>query len=98
MVKLYYSPSSAGAAAFLAAHVGGIHLDTEQVNMKDHITSTTGVDYYTINTKGTVPCLVLDDGTVLSDVVAVLAYIGSLVSISILRLFIIVDTLYLYYK
>ena len=41
------------------------------------------VDYYSINPRGTVPCLVLDDGTVLSDTVAVLAFIGSLVSLKI---------------
>jgi hypothetical protein len=32
--KLYYSASSAGAAAFLAAHYAEIPLETEQVDMR----------------------------------------------------------------
>lgn len=79
MVTLYYSPNSAGAAAFLAAHVAGICIDTEQVDMRAHLTVTTGIDYYTINSKGTVPCLVLDDGIILNETVSILTYIGSLV-------------------
>lgn len=34
MVKLYYSPNSAGAAAFLAACAGGVSLETEQVDLR----------------------------------------------------------------
>ncbi|CAM9106629.1 unnamed protein product, partial [Ectocarpus fasciculatus] len=78
MVKLYYSPNSAGAAAFLAARAGGVSLETEQVDLREHVTIPSGADYYAINPRGTVPCLVLDDGTLLTEVVSVLAYIGSM--------------------
>lgn len=47
---------------------------------RDCRTAATGADYYSINPRGTVPCLVLDDGTVLADTVAVLAYVGTLVT------------------
>ena len=38
-----------------------------------------GVDYYTINPKGNVPCLVLDDGNILNENAATLQYIADLV-------------------
>ena len=46
-----------------------------QVDIGTHLTSS-GVDYYTINPKGNVPCLVLDDGTILNENVATLQYIA----------------------
>eukprot|EP01124_Arcella_intermedia_P022737 TRINITY_DN3448_c0_g1_i1.p1 TRINITY_DN3448_c0_g1~~TRINITY_DN3448_c0_g1_i1.p1 ORF type:complete len:249 (+),score=40.95 TRINITY_DN3448_c0_g1_i1:22-747(+) len=73
--KLYYTPTSCGAASFIAAYVGGVNLETEQVNLKSHQTST-GKDYYLINPKGNVPGLVLSDGTLLNEGAAVLQYIA----------------------
>lgn len=46
---------------------------------REHVTIPSGADYYAINPRGSVPCLVLDDGTLLTEVVSVLAYIGSMV-------------------
>ena len=82
MVKLYYTTSSSGAACFIAAAVAQLRdIRTEQVDMQTHTTLGSEQDYYMINPKGNVPCLVLDDGTVLSETVAVLCYMGSMVSL-----------------
>ncbi len=75
MSKLYYTTSSCGAASFIAAVAAGVHIDAEQVDIKTHLTAS-GADYYTINPKGNVPCLVTEDGTVLNEGAAVLQYIA----------------------
>jgi glutathione S-transferase len=73
--KLYYTTSSCGAASFTAAYAAGLSMECEQVDIREHKT-TTGADYYKINPKGNVPCLVLDDGTVLNEGAAVLQFIA----------------------
>jgi len=80
MVKLFYTPTSCGAASFISAHAIGLNLDCEQVNIQTHKTSS-GLDFYSINPKGNVPCLILDDGTILNENVACLQYIADQVSV-----------------
>lgn len=75
MATLYYTPTSCGAASFIASVAAGVHLNVEQVSLATH-TTTSGADYYKINPKGNVPCLVLEDGTVLNEGAAVLQYIA----------------------
>ena len=75
MVKLYYTTTSCGAASFIAALTAGVQLDVEQVDLYTHKTSS-GADYYSINPKGNVPALILDDGTVLNEGAAVLQWIA----------------------
>jgi glutathione S-transferase len=70
------TPTSCGAASFIAAHTLGLHdVEVEQVDLRTHKTSS-GVDFYTINPKGNVPALVLDDGIVLNEGAAVLQYLA----------------------
>jgi glutathione S-transferase len=82
MPKLYYTPTSCGSASFISAMYGGLKIDCEQVDLKSHKTLTSGQDFYTINPKGNVPTLVLDDGTVLNENAAVLQWIADHVSLS----------------
>eukprot|EP01032_Pedospumella_encystans_P008187 gene8187-9746_t len=77
MTKLYYTPTSCGAASFIAAVAAGVKIETELVDIGTHITDS-GADYYAINPKGNVPALILDDGTVLNEGAAVLQYIADL--------------------
>jgi glutathione S-transferase len=86
MPKLYYTPTSCGAASFIAAFAAEVNLETEQVDLRSHTTSS-GKDYYVINPKGNVPGLVLDDGTVLNEGAAVLQYIADQVSIVFVSLY-----------
>ncbi|MBL0342958.1 MAG: hypothetical protein IPP71_20065 [Bacteroidetes bacterium] len=76
MVKLYYTPTSCGAASFIAAFAAQVNLQSEQVDIREHKTAS-GANFYEINPKGNVPALVL--GTVLNENVAVLQYIADLV-------------------
>lgn len=75
MVKLYYTPTSCGASSFICAFIAGLKFDCEVVDLSTHNTES-GVDFYTINPKGNVPTLVLDDGTILNENISCLEYIA----------------------
>lgn len=75
MPKLYYSPISCGAASFISALTAGVNLECEQIDLQSHRTDS-GVDFYTINPKGNVPTIVLDDGLVLNENAATLQWIA----------------------
>jgi len=51
-----------------------------QVDIYSHVTLTSNTDFYKINPKGNVPTLVLDDGTVINEGLAVLQYLADQVS------------------
>ncbi len=85
MTKLYYTSTSCGAASFIAAFVADVQLETEQVDIGTHLTSS-GADFYKINPKGNVPALVLEDGTVLNENSAVLQFVADLVSSLVFRI------------
>jgi glutathione S-transferase len=70
MPKLYYSKTSCSAASFISAFTAKVNIETEQVDHDYHTDS--GVDFKTINPKGNVPTLVLDDGTVLNENISIL--------------------------
>jgi glutathione S-transferase len=73
--KLYYSPTSCGAANYLAASIGGLEFDSETVDLGKHQTKS-GVDFYTINPKGNVPAIVFPDGALLNENVATLTFLA----------------------
>lgn len=73
--KLYYTPTSCGAANFLAASIGGLQFDSETVDLATHKTKS-GADFYGINPKGNVPTIVLPDGSILNENVATLTYLA----------------------
>lgn len=75
MVKLYYTPTSCGASSFISAFISGLSIDCEVVDLATHKTES-GIDFYTINPKGNVPAIVLDDGTVINENIACLEYIA----------------------
>lgn len=76
MVKLYYTPTSCGASSFICAYIKQIeNMECEVVDLYTHTTES-GVDFYTINPKGNVPTIVLDDGTILNENISCLSYIN----------------------
>jgi len=73
--KLYYTPTSCGAASYIAAHHAGLKFDSEIVDLRTHKTAS-GEDFYKINPKGNVPTLVLENGMILNENPSVLQYIA----------------------
>ncbi len=78
-MKLYYAYQSCALAAHIVACEAGIAIDPVKVDI-DGQTKTTadGVDFHTINPKGWVPTIVLDDGETLTESAAILQYLADL--------------------
>src|SRR5882672_5089635 len=74
-MKLYYSPGACSLAAHIAAKEEGLALDLIRVDLKTHRTER-GEDYRRLNPKGYVPALELDDGSLLTENVAILPFIA----------------------
>jgi glutathione S-transferase len=75
-MKLYIIPGACSLASNIALHEAGIKFELAKV---DKLTKRVeGVDFLSINPKGYVPALRLDDGTVLTENVVVLQYIADL--------------------
>ena len=73
-MKLYISPGACSMASNIALREAGIPFEMSKVDKRTK--RADGVDFVTINPKGYVPALRLDDGQVLTENVAVLQYIG----------------------
>ena len=74
-MKLYYSPGACSLAPHIALSEAGLTYDAVKVDLRKHVLAD-GTDYYTINPKGYVPLLELDDGQRLSEVAVILQYIA----------------------
>lgn len=75
-MKLYYSPLACSLADHIALREAGFAFDLERVDLKTHLTEA-GRDFHEVSGKGYVPALVLADGEVLTENVAVLDWIAS---------------------
>ncbi len=74
-MKLYYSPGACSLAPHIALSEAGLAYSAVKVDLRKHVLAD-GTDYYTINPKGYVPLLELDDGQRLSEVAVILQYIA----------------------
>jgi glutathione S-transferase len=74
-MKLYYSPGACSLASHITLRETGAKFDLVKVNLADHKTEA-GVDFYTINAKGAVPALQLDNGEVLTEGALIMQYVG----------------------
>jgi glutathione S-transferase len=74
-MQLYFAPGACSLADHIALCEAALPFETVQVDLKTHETAD-GRDYLTVNPKGYVPTLVLDDGQMLTENIAILSWIG----------------------
>jgi glutathione S-transferase len=77
-MKLYFSPGACSLSPHIVLREAGLAFETEKVDLGGKITAS-GTDYKTINPKGSVPALQLDDGQVLTEGPAIVQYLADLV-------------------
>ena len=75
MLTLYYSPGACSQAPHILLHETGLAHDAVKVNLKSK-TLEDGSSYLTINPKGAVPALMVDNGEVLTENAVVLQFLG----------------------
>jgi glutathione S-transferase len=74
-MKLYFSPGACSLSPHIVLEEAGIAAEYEQVDTKSKA-MTSGGDFRTINPKGAVPTLELDDGQILTEGPAIIQYIA----------------------
>jgi glutathione S-transferase len=74
-MKLYYSPGACSLSPHIALRETGLAFTLEKTDLKTKKTAA-GADYWSINSKGAVPALQLDDGRVLTEGPAIVQYIA----------------------
>jgi glutathione S-transferase len=77
-MKLFYSPGASSLAPHIALCEAGIAVQLVRVDLETKLVVATGEPYAAINAMGKVPALGLDSGEVLTETVAVLAYIADI--------------------
>jgi len=74
-MKLFYATGTCSLSPHIVLLEAGLPFSMVKVDLKTKKTEG-GVDYFTINSKGAVPALELDDGRVLTEGPAVVQYIA----------------------
>lgn len=74
-MKLYYSKGACSLTQHILLELSGLKYEVESVDLRSKVTQS-GKDFYQINPRGQVPTLVLEDGTVLLENIAIAQYIA----------------------
>lgn len=74
-MKLYYSKGACSLVVRILIHEMGLKSEFESVNLQTKKTET-GKDFLTINPKGYVPALVLEDQTILTENLTIQIYLA----------------------
>jgi len=74
-MKLYYATGTCSLSPHIVLLEAGLPYTLEKIDFATKKTST-GIDYFTINSKGAVPALQLDDGAVLTEGPAIVQYLA----------------------
>jgi glutathione S-transferase len=76
-MKLYYSPGACSLASHIVAREAGIAIELEKVDISSKRTRGE-IDFLTINPKGNVPVLELDDRSFLTEGPAIMQFLADL--------------------
>ncbi|WP_145578615.1 glutathione transferase GstA [Yersinia alsatica] len=74
-MKLFYKPGACSLSPHIVLREAGLDFSIESVDLATKKTET-GEDYLSINPKGQVPALLLDDGSLLTEGVAIVQYLA----------------------
>ena len=74
-MKLYFSPGACSLSPHIVLRETGANFELEQVNNQEKKTKS-GTDYWTVNPKGQVPCLELDNGEKLTEGPVIVQYLA----------------------
>ena len=74
-MKLYYAPGACSLSPHIVMLEAGLTAVYEKVDLSTHKTAA-GIDYTTINSKGSVPALQLDNGSLLTEGPAIVQYLA----------------------
>ncbi|BBB15256.1 glutathione S-transferase domain [Candidatus Rickettsiella viridis] len=74
-MKLFYSPGACSLSPHIVLREIGLDFTLEKVDLAQKKTEL-GTNYLTINPKGKVPALLLDDGSLLTEGVAIVQYLA----------------------
>jgi glutathione S-transferase len=74
-MKLYFSPGACSLSPHIVLREAGLSFDLEKVDLASKKTAS-GTDFKTINPKGYVPALQLDNGQVLTEGPAIVQYVA----------------------
>jgi glutathione S-transferase len=74
-MKLYYSPGACSLSPHIVLAESGVAADLVKVSLQSHKLED-GSDYYAVNSKGQVPALRLDNGTLLTEGPVIVQYIA----------------------
>ncbi|TGD99666.1 glutathione transferase GstA [Methylobacterium nonmethylotrophicum] len=74
-MKLYYSPGACSLSPHIVLRELDLPVELEVVDLTNKMTAS-GIDFTTINPKGYVPALQLDDGEVLTEGAAIVQYLA----------------------
>ncbi|EKN3441530.1 glutathione transferase GstA [Yersinia enterocolitica] len=74
-MKLFYKPGACSLSPHIVLREAGLDFSIESVDLATKKTET-GEDYLHINPKGQVPALLLDDGSLLTEGVAIVQYLA----------------------
>jgi len=76
-MKLYCKPGACSLSPHIVARECGLDFTQVNVDLQSKLTEQ-GEDYWQINPKGQVPALQFDDGTILTEGVAIVQYLADL--------------------
>ena len=74
-MKLFYKPGACSLASHITLRESGIDFTLDGVDLAKKRLEN-GDDYFAVNPKGQVPALMLDDGTLLTEGVAIMQYLA----------------------